>query len=63
MKKTLVLLVLVVSYTGLLAQPNDPFSPEPDNAVPITGLEWLLAGGAALGLKKIIGARKGVKKE
>jgi len=67
MKKTLLLLVFLMSCLLLSAQPDgppgDPFNGDPDNAVPITGLEWLLAGGCVLGLKKIIGARKNGNKE
>jgi hypothetical protein len=63
MKKTLLVLVFSMSCMLLAAQPGDPFNGDPDNAVPITGLEWLLAGGCALGLKKIIAARKNGNKE
>lgn len=36
-----------------LAQPGNPGSP-----VPIGGLEYLIAAGAALGIKKLIDAKK-----
>lgn len=66
MKKALLLLVFSMSCVLLSAQPDtpppDPFNGDPDNAVPITGLEWLLAGGVALGLKKIIDTRKNAEK-
>lgn len=42
-----VLLVVTVSVP-LFAQPGDPPGPG-DNPVPITGIEWLLLGGGALG--------------
>jgi hypothetical protein len=68
MKKALLLLVFSMSCVLLSAQPDetpppDPFNGDPDNAVPITGLEWLLAGGVVLGLKKIIDTRKNAEKE
>jgi len=59
MKKTLLLLFVFSMYCTLLsAQPGDPFNGDPDSAVPITGLEWLLAGGCALGIKRIMDIRK-----
>jgi hypothetical protein len=61
--KTLLLLVFSMSCLLLSAQPGDPFTGDPDNAIPITGLEWLLAGGCVLGLKKIIDARKNGNRE
>lgn len=48
--KTLVVIIFlstVVSFQ-LLAQPGNPGDPG-DNPVPITGIEWLLLGGSALG--------------
>jgi hypothetical protein len=59
------LLVLVLFFAGLtqsFAQPGDPDS-DPDDAVPITGIEWLIAGGAALGLRKLWSAKKNAVKE
>jgi len=58
MKKALLLLMFSMSWLLVSAQPGDLFNGDPDNAVPITGLEWLLAGGCLLGLKKIINTRK-----
>jgi hypothetical protein len=58
LKKALV--VFAVLFAGTFqsfGQPGDPQS-DPDDAVPITGLEWLLAGGAALGIKKLLSAKK-----
>ena len=71
MKKGLLLLMFSVSCLLLSAQvpevtPDDEPPPnpqgDPDLAVPITGLEWLLVGGCALGLKKIADSRKNGKK-
>jgi hypothetical protein len=63
LKKTFVVLaVILASSFQLIAQPGNP-EEDPDNAVPITGIEWLLAGGAALGLKKLLGNRKPATKE
>lgn len=59
------LIVFVVLFAGtfpLFGQPGDPES-DPDNAVPITGIEWLLAGGVALGIKKLLQSRKDSVKE
>lgn len=69
MKKALLLLVFSMSCLFLSAQPDteeppgDPFNGDPDQAVPITGLEWLLAGGCVLGLKRIIHSRKNGDKD
>jgi hypothetical protein len=57
-KKALVVFVLLFAGTvQTFAQPGDPES-DPDNAVPITGIEWLIAGGCALGLRKLLSAKK-----
>lgn len=62
MKKTLLLFVFSLSCLLVSAQvdapPPNPFAEDPDLAVPLTGLEWLLAGGCVLGLKKIVGTLK-----
>lgn len=39
------------------AQPGDP-GPDPDNPVPITGIEYLIAAGAAFGAKKLYDKKK-----
>lgn len=53
-KRTLLTLVFVSLTTfGLFAQPGDPGG-DPDNPVPITGIEWLLAAGGALGIHRLI---------
>jgi hypothetical protein len=59
------LIVFAVFFAGtfpLFGQPGDPQT-DPDNAVPVTGLEWLLAGGCALGVRKLIASKKNVKEE
>jgi hypothetical protein len=64
-KFRLVLLVIffVVSFT-LSAQPGNPQTTDPDEGVvPITGIEWLIAGGCVLGLKRFLGFRKLSSKE
>jgi len=52
------LILILVTIIGLpiigYGQPGPP--PDPD--VPITGIEILLAGGALLGLKKLMGKSK-----
>ena len=58
LKKALIVFAILFAGTfQLFGQPGDPQT-DPDNAVPITGLEWLLAGGAALGVKKLLSSRK-----
>ncbi|MGD1957794.1 MAG: hypothetical protein ACFB2Y_03015 [Fulvivirga sp.] len=52
-----ILFVAILVTTASIAQPGDPGG-DPDNPVPIGGLELLLIGGAALGAKKIISSRK-----
>jgi hypothetical protein len=58
----LVVLFFNVISAALYAQPGDP-DPPGEDPVPITGLEWLLAGGGALGAynvfkRKFKGSRK-----
>ncbi len=63
LKKALVVLVLLFAGTvQTFAQPGDP-EEDPDNAVPITGIEWLIAGGCALGLRKLLSGKKSAVKE
>lgn len=58
LKKALVVLVLLFAGTvQTFAQPGDPET-DPDDPVPITGIEWLIAGGCALGLRKLLSAKK-----
>jgi hypothetical protein len=54
-KITLVIVLLLISSVQLFAQPGDP-SQDPD--VPITGIEFLIALGGALGIRKLINDRK-----
>jgi hypothetical protein len=62
-KKALVVLVLLFAGTvRTFAQPGDPET-DPDNAVPITGIEWLIAGGCALGLRKLLSSKKSIAEE
>jgi hypothetical protein len=58
-------ILLVVAFfalfgTGsLIAQPGDPNGGgNPDNPVPITGIEYLIAAGAAFGAKKLYNKKK-----
>jgi hypothetical protein len=60
------LVLLVIFFVGsftLSAQPGNPQTTDPDAAVPITGIEWLIAGGCVLGLKRFLGGRKLSSKE
>jgi len=53
--RALIFLLLLVS-SPLWAQPTDP-SGDPD-AVPITGIELLIALGGAMGIRKLIKDRR-----
>ncbi|WP_375578175.1 hypothetical protein ABWH96_14175 [Marivirga tractuosa] len=56
--KLLTLTILLAMWVGVLrAQPGPP-PPPPDNPVPITGIEYLIAAGAAFGAKKIYDKKK-----
>ncbi len=54
---------ILLTFLGLLlfsnanAQPGPPPDPE-SNPVPITGIEYLIAAGAAFGAKKVYDKRK-----
>ncbi len=50
------LLFTVLSIGSLKAQPGDPGG-DPDQPVPLTGIEWLLLAGAGLGAGKLISKR------
>jgi hypothetical protein len=54
-KGRLLILICVFMLTGLLAysQPGDPGGGG-NPTVPITGVEFLLGGGALLGMKEIV---------
>lgn len=50
--------VLLLLQAGiLLAQPGDP-GDNPDNPVPITGIEYLVGGGVLYGVRSMLKARK-----
>ena len=53
----LILLFILLPLLGV-CQPGDPGG-NPD--VPITGIEFLLGGGALLGIRKIMASRKSRK--
>ncbi|MFT4739403.1 MAG: hypothetical protein ACI9XJ_000082 [Marivirga sp.] len=52
-------IVGIFYFNSLSAQPGPP-PPPPDNPVPITGIEYLIAAGAAFGAKKIYDKKKSV---
>ncbi|GIV35643.1 MAG: hypothetical protein KatS3mg032_0022 [Cyclobacteriaceae bacterium] len=53
--RALILFCLIACCAGLvIAQPGDPGG-DPDNPIPITGVELLIGAGAALGVKKLWG--------
>jgi len=49
--------LILITNCCLLAQPGDPGG-DPDNPVPIGGLEILLAAGTALGIRSIVSKSK-----
>jgi hypothetical protein len=53
--KTHLTIVLLLFASTLLAQPGDPSS-DPD--VPITGIEVLISGGLALGIRHLLKRKK-----
>lgn len=58
-KSTLILSLLLIGISTMSAQPGDPGGgTDPDNPVPITGIEYLIAAGAAFGAKKIYDKKK-----
>ena len=51
---SIVLVMLSFSIVTVYAQPGDPGGdPDNSNPVPITGIEYLIAAGAAFGAKKL----------
>ncbi len=71
-KVLLIASFFLVMVTMALAQPgqggNPPGNPcpngppcNPDNQVPITGIEWLLVAGGGLGIKKLRDSQKAKK--
>ncbi|HTE32680.1 MAG TPA: hypothetical protein VK666_20005 [Chryseolinea sp.] len=57
LKRAVVTAILLSIMSFLSAQPHDP-PVDPDNAVPIKGIEILLIAGAALGIGKLIALDK-----
>jgi hypothetical protein len=51
--RTLLILTLIIASFSVSAQPTNP-SGDPDNPVPITGIELLIGAGALLGSKKLL---------
>jgi hypothetical protein len=63
LKKALVVFLLFFAGTvQTFAQPGNP-DEDPDNPVPITGIEWLIAGGCALGLRKLLSRKNSAVEE
>lgn len=66
-KTIVVLLLFFAGMVQAIAQPgsNPPGNPssDPDNPVPISGIEWLIAGGCALGLRKLLSTKKNTIEE
>ncbi len=56
-KSTLIFSLLFIGIFTLKAQPGPP-PPDGDNPVPFTGIEYLIAAGAAFGAKKIYDKKK-----
>ena len=60
MKRVFLSALFVLGFSLLLkAQPGGPPNDPGDNPVPITGIEYLIAAGAAFGAKKVYDKRKG----
>lgn len=49
---------LVLWQVTAFGQPGNPGGGNPDNPVPITGLEYLLGGGILYGIRSLLKARK-----
>jgi hypothetical protein len=62
-KLFLVLSIVFISSLTLSAQPGNPQVEDPDEQVPITGIEWLIAGGCAIGLKKFLSSKRASSRE
>lgn len=65
MRKIVPVIAFIVAFCVLFpgtvqSQPSPPGDPNGGNkpGVPISGVEWLLAAGAALGVKKLFDVRK-----
>lgn len=57
---TTFIFVQLISFS-LLAQPGPP-PPDPGDPVPVTGIELLLVGGAAIGVRKFYKRRSSTNK-
>ncbi len=58
---TLVIVILLGSMQAVFAQPPGdpcPGGPPCNPDVPITGIEWLIALGAMLGIKRLYGSKR-----
>ncbi len=58
--KRLVVTLLVLLPIISVAQPGPPPDPDP---VPITGIEFLLGGGALVGIRQLLARYKSPRKE
>ena len=58
--RIIILIFLICISTLVFAQPGDPQA-DPDNAVPIPGIIYLVAGGIAFGVKRILGEKNKIK--
>lgn len=56
-KQVVILILFFIPFYGMNAQPGDP-GDDPDNPVPIGGIEILIALGALFGAKKVYDIRK-----
>lgn len=57
--KIILVTILFLNANILMSQPGFPGDGEdPDRPVPITGIEYLIAAGAAFGAKKVYDKRK-----
>ncbi|MEO0132971.1 MAG: hypothetical protein ABIK73_08600 [candidate division WOR-3 bacterium] len=60
MKYRLIIVICGLFNFYAYSQPGDPGG-DPDNVIPITGVEILLAGGAALGLNRLLKSKRTFK--
>lgn len=57
MKRHLCVLLLVLTIAPAIGQPGGGGDPGHGKPVPLTGIEFLLAGGVLLGLRRILGRK------
>jgi hypothetical protein len=57
-KSILISSFFIIGLSTLSAQPGPPPPADQDNPVPITGIEYLIAAGAAFGAKKLYDKKK-----